>query len=193
MAPASPSIPGSSTWATRRGSTSDRHQPQPPNLRTTEEAERWKRSLIFRPELEAAGHLKETPELARLASSGITTVLATPPGVVFKGRSALVNVTAPPDEPQIGGVGDYRQGVQIVRAPVALHVEFPGNVRGDAYPVSLLGVIAFVRQSFLDAQSSASPPGSRSTTRRSTRSSRRSTAGSRSRSRRTCRARSSGR
>ncbi len=128
-------------------------QPQPPNLRTTEEAERWKRSLIFRPELEAAGHLKETPELARLASSGITAVLATPPGVVFKGRSALVHVTAPPDEPQIGGVGDYRQGVQVVRAPVALHVEFPGNVRGDAYPVSLLGVIAFVRQSFLDAQS----------------------------------------
>ena len=131
-------------------------QPQPPNLRTTEEAERWKRSLIFRPELEAARHLKETPELARLASSGITAVLATPPGVVFKGRSALVHVTTPPDEPQIGGVGDYRQGVQIVRAPVALHVEFPGNVRGDGYPVSLLGVIAFVRQSFLDAQSQKS-------------------------------------
>ena len=104
-------------------------QTQPANLRTTEESERWKRALIFRPELEAASHLKETPELARLASSGITTVLATPPGVVFKGRSALVNVTAPPDEPQIGGVGDYRQGVQVVRAPVALHVEFPGGVR----------------------------------------------------------------
>lgn len=128
------------------------NQTQPANLRTTEEAERWKRGLIFRPELEAASHLKETPELARLATSGITTVLATPPGVVFKGRSALVNVTTPPDEPQIGGVGDYRQGVQVVRAPVALHVEFPGGVRGDAYPVSLLGVIAFVRQSFLDAQ-----------------------------------------
>jgi len=128
------------------------NQLQPAGLRTTDDAERWKRTLIFRPELEAASHVKETPELARLASSGITTVLATPPGVVFKGRSALVNVTAPPDEPQIGGVGDYRQGVQIVRAPVALHVEFPGGVRGDGYPASLLGVIAFVRQSFLDAQ-----------------------------------------
>jgi imidazolonepropionase-like amidohydrolase len=128
------------------------NQSQPTNLRTTEEAERWKRGLIFRPELEAASHLKETPELARLAARGITTVLATPPGVVFKGRSALVNVATPPDEPQIGGVGDYRQGVQVVRAPVALHVEFPSGVRGDAYPVSLLGVIAFVRQSFLDAQ-----------------------------------------
>jgi imidazolonepropionase-like amidohydrolase len=128
------------------------NQSQPTNLRTTEEAERWKRGLIFRPELEAASHLKETPELARLAASGVTTVLATPPGVVFKGRSALVNVATPPDEPQIGGVGDYRQGVQVVRAPVALHVEFPSGVRGDAYPVSLLGVIAFVRQSFLDAQ-----------------------------------------
>ncbi|MDQ3420636.1 MAG: amidohydrolase family protein, partial [Acidobacteriota bacterium] len=36
--------------------------------------------------------------------------------------------------------------------PVALHIEFPGGVGGDAYPVSLLGVISFLRQSFLDAQ-----------------------------------------
>ena len=70
----------------------------------------------------------------------------------MKGQSALVNVTAPVDEPQIGNVGDYRKGLQIVRTPVLLHVEFPGNVRGDSYPVSLLGAIAFVRQSFLDAQ-----------------------------------------
>lgn len=129
------------------------NQPQPPGLRTTEEAERWKRSLIFRPDLQAAEHVKgDAPELSRLASSGITTVLAIPPGVVVKGRSALVNVAGPADEPQIGSVGDYRRGLQIVRTPVALHVEFPGNVRGDGYPVSLLGAIAFVRQSFLDAQ-----------------------------------------
>ena len=30
-------------------------QQQPANLRTTEEAERWKRTLIFHPDLEAAG------------------------------------------------------------------------------------------------------------------------------------------
>jgi imidazolonepropionase-like amidohydrolase len=63
-----------------------------------------------------------------------------------------VNVAAPADEPQIGAVADPRRGLQIVRTPVALHVQFADNVRGDGYPVSLLGSIAFVRQSFLDAQ-----------------------------------------
>jgi imidazolonepropionase-like amidohydrolase len=129
------------------------NQQQPPTTRTTDEAERWKRALIFRPEVMAANHVRgDAPELARLASVGVTTVLATPPGVVVKGQSALVNVAGPADEPQIGGVGDYRRGLQVVRTPVALHVEFASGVRGDAYPVSLLGVISFVRQSFLDAQ-----------------------------------------
>jgi imidazolonepropionase-like amidohydrolase len=123
------------------------------NPRTTEDLERWKRTLIFRPEVEAAGHVRpDSPALARLAASGVTAVLATPPGVIVKGQSALVNVAGPVDEPQIGDVGDYRRGLQVLRAPVALHVDFPGNVRGGAYPVSLLGAIAFVRQSFLDAQ-----------------------------------------
>jgi imidazolonepropionase-like amidohydrolase len=125
---------------------------QPDTLRTTEDVERWKRALIFRPDVEAAKHVRDSADLSRLASYGITSVLATPPGVIVKGRSALVNVVGPVDEPQIGNVGDYRQGLQIVRTPVALHIEFPGNVPGGAYPVSLLGAISFVRQSFLDAQ-----------------------------------------
>jgi hypothetical protein len=126
---------------------------QPDTLRTTEDAERWKRSVIFRPELEAADHMRpDAPELSRLVSTGVTTVLATPPGVIVKGQSALVNVAAPADEPQIGSVAAPRRGLQIVRTPVALHVQFADNVRGDGYPVSLLGAIAFVRQSFLDAQ-----------------------------------------
>jgi imidazolonepropionase-like amidohydrolase len=94
----------------------------------------------------------DSSELSRLAAFGITTVLATPPGQVVKGQSALVNVAGPADEPQIGDVGDHRRGLQIVRTPVALHVEFPDAVAGDGYPVSLVGAIAFVRQSFLDAQ-----------------------------------------
>jgi imidazolonepropionase-like amidohydrolase len=128
-------------------------QNQPDNLRTTEEAERWKRGVIFRPDLEAADHLRaDAVELARLANTGVTSVLATPPGVVIKGQSALVNVVGPADEPQIGAVADVRRGQQIVRTPVALHVEFAPGSRGEGYPVSLLGTIAFVRQSFLDAQ-----------------------------------------
>jgi imidazolonepropionase-like amidohydrolase len=127
----------------------------PPTFRTLEDAERWKRSLILRPDLEAAKVLRpDAPELARLASVGVTSVLATPTAGLFKGQSALVNVTAPTDEPQIGAVADPRRGLQIVRTPVALHVAFatPGGGRGGGYPVSLLGTISFVRQGFLDAQ-----------------------------------------
>jgi imidazolonepropionase-like amidohydrolase len=122
-------------------------------IRSTEEAERAKRRRIFRPDLLTADQVRaDAPELSRLAAVGITSVLSTPTGQVVKGQSALVNVTGPADEPQIGSVGDYRRGLQIVRTPVALHVEFPGTITGDGYPVSLLGAIAFVRQSFMDAQ-----------------------------------------
>jgi imidazolonepropionase-like amidohydrolase len=129
----------------------------PANFRTTEEAERFKRSVILRPELEAAKVLRpDAAELSRLAITGVTTVLATPTSGLFKGQSALVNVTAPVDEPQIGSVADPRRGLQVVRTPVALHVSLAlsggGRGGGGGYPVSLLGSIAFVRQSFLDAQ-----------------------------------------
>lgn len=128
--------------------------PTPPaSFRTTEEAERFRRDAILRADLDAADHVRpDAPELARLASTGVTSVLATPPGGIVKGRSALVNVAAPPDEPQIGALADPRRGQQVVRTPVALHVDFGGRGGGGGYPASLLGSIAFVRQSFLDAQ-----------------------------------------
>jgi imidazolonepropionase-like amidohydrolase len=133
----------------------DAQPPAPPStFRTMEEAERYKRSVILRPDLEAAKVLRpDAPELARYAAAGVTSVLATPTSGLFKGQSALVNVTAPVDEPQIGAVADERRGLQVVRSPVALHVALGGSGgRGGGYPASLLGTIAFVRQSFLDAQ-----------------------------------------
>ena len=91
----------------------------------------------------------EGPELTRLAAAGITSVLATPGGNIFRGQSALVNVVAPPDDPQIGSVADIRRTMTVVEAPVALHVNF--NPGGGPYPASLMGAISFVRQSFMDA------------------------------------------
>ena len=136
----------------------DAAPPVPPaTFRTLEEAERFKRSVILRPDLEAAKILRpDAPELSRLAAAGITTVLATPTAGLFKGQSALINVSAPADEPQIGSVADPRKGLQVVRTPVALHVSLAltggGRGGGGGYPVSLLGSIAFVRQGFLDVQ-----------------------------------------
>jgi imidazolonepropionase-like amidohydrolase len=127
---------------------------QPRDLKTTEELERWKRGNILRPQLEAAEYVKvDAPGMRKLASAGITTVLAAPSGEVIKGRSALVNVSAPEEDPQIGAVADPRRGLVVLKAPFALHVEFTENPQPrGAYPTSLMGSIAFVRQAFLDGQ-----------------------------------------
>ena len=115
-----------------------------------ESLERAKRMSILRPDYQAAEHVRiEGPELVRLAAAGITSVLATPGGNIFRGQSALVNVVAPPDDPQIGSVADIRRTMTVVEAPVALHVNF--NPGGGPYPASLMGAISFVRQSFMDA------------------------------------------
>jgi imidazolonepropionase-like amidohydrolase len=134
----------------------DQAIPQTPeNMRTTAELERWKRLQILKPQTRAADTVRvDDAELTRLASAGITSVLALPSGDVITGQSALVNVAAPPDDPQIGNIVDQRRGLIVVKTPVAVHVSFPNSPRagGNAYPNSLMGVIAFVRQAFLDAQ-----------------------------------------
>lgn len=121
-------------------------------VRNTDEAERAKRAVILRPQILAAEHVRlDAPELARLAAGGITSVLATPPGVLVKGQSALVNVTTPDFDPIVGAIADPRAGLSVLRSPVALHIELQ-RVGGDGFPEALLGGIAFVRQSFIDAQ-----------------------------------------
>jgi imidazolonepropionase-like amidohydrolase len=127
----------------------------PQNVRTTAELERWKRTQILKPQARTADTVRvDDAELTRIAAAGITSVLALPSGDVITGQSALVNVAAPPDDPQIGNVVDQRRGLIVVKTPVMVHVSFPNQPRagGNAYPNSLMGVIAFVRQSFLDAQ-----------------------------------------
>ena len=128
--------------------------PDPRTFRTREELDRWWRANILRADVAAAGYFKvDTPEMMKAASAGITTVLATPGGEVIRGQSALVNVLLPEDDPQIGDIAGTRRGRTIVRTPVALHVTLSGQAgRFRPYPESLMGIIAFARQSFLDAQ-----------------------------------------
>jgi imidazolonepropionase-like amidohydrolase len=137
-------------------SAADQPVPQPPqNMRTTAELERWKRAQILKPQARAADAVKvDDAELTRLAAAGITSALALPSGDVISGQSALVNIVAPPDEPQIGNIVEARRGLIVLRPAVALHVSFPDRPRAaqNGYPESLMGVIAFVRQAFLDAQ-----------------------------------------
>ena len=128
--------------------------PRAENPQTTEDVERVKAHYLLRAQFRAADYVNPgAAALARVAAAGITSVLATPSGDAIRGQSALVNTALPADDPQIGAVADERKGVMVVRTPVALHVTFSERpAGGNAYPNSLMGVIAFVRQSFLDAQ-----------------------------------------
>ncbi len=139
------------------GSAAGIEMPAPPRAetpQTTEEIERAKRALLVRPQLHAAEYINPSAQpLSREASVGITTILATPAGDAIRGQSALVNTALSADAPQVGAVADDRRAQMIVKTPVALHVSFSERpAGGNAYPVSLMGVIAFVRQTFSDAQ-----------------------------------------
>jgi len=127
--------------------------PDPRAGATHEDADRWRRSWILRPDLMAASLVQvDSPDLSKRAVAGITTVLSVPPGEMVRGQSALINVAQPPDDPQIGDIAVPRRGT-VLRSPVALHLAFSnGPSRLGAYPESLMGSIAFVRQAFLDAR-----------------------------------------
>ncbi len=124
------------------------------NPQTTEDSERVKRDTLMRPHLHAADHMNPVAaSLARAAEAGVTAILATPGSDGIRGHSALVLTSIGADLPQIGSLADDRRSPMIVRTPVALHVGIADRpAGGDAYPNSLMGIIAFNRQAFLDAQ-----------------------------------------
>jgi imidazolonepropionase-like amidohydrolase len=78
----------------------------------------------------------EQIEAAR--GAGLTAALTAPREGIFMGQSAVINLAG--ETPQ----------QMIVRSPVALHVGFT-PLRTGAYPGSLLGVFAAIRQMMLDA------------------------------------------
>jgi imidazolonepropionase-like amidohydrolase len=120
---------------------------------TWADADRAKREALLNPDFEAASHVRyEGVEMQRMAAAGITSVLAVPPAGLLRGESALINVTAPPDEDDVSRVAGYRRGAVVVASPVAQHVTFNGRLGGPGYPQALLGGIAFVRQAFYDAK-----------------------------------------
>src|SRR5688500_14907262 len=124
------------------------------NPQTTEEVERVKRDTLLRAHLRAADHMNPSAAaLTKAAEAGITAILATPGSDGIRGQSALVLTSIGADLPQIGALADDRRGAVVVRTPVALHVGVADSpAGGSAYPNSLMGIIAFNRQAFLDAQ-----------------------------------------
>ena len=128
-----------------------------PDSVTWADQEREARARYLHPYVGAASLVElDGDDVRRLAAAGITTALAVPSQGILRGQSALVNLTAPPEPAETSALATYRRGAVVVRSPVAQHVVFaiggPGGGGGGGYPGVLLGVIAFARQSFYDAQ-----------------------------------------
>ncbi len=69
--------------------------------------------------------------------AGFTTVLVAPTRGIFEGQSVLLNLNGEPIGPM------------VLRNGAALHINFTTERGG--YPSSLMGTIAYIRQSFIDA------------------------------------------
>jgi imidazolonepropionase-like amidohydrolase len=70
--------------------------------------------------------------------AGFTTVLVAPARGIFQGQSVLLNLNGEPLLPM------------VLRNGAALHINF--TTERGAYPSSLMGAIAHIRQSFIDAE-----------------------------------------
>lgn len=76
-----------------------------------------------------------------LRELGFTSAIVAPGRGIFRGESALVSLSGRPP------------GASLVRAHLAQHVAFElSNFRDGGYPGSLMGCIALIRQTLLDAQ-----------------------------------------
>jgi imidazolonepropionase-like amidohydrolase len=91
------------------------------------------------PQQDAAQMFLPDPKTAaQLRAAGMTTVLSVPIYGIFRGTSALINL------------GDGPPNRQILRPRVAQHIRLTTSGT-DQYPNSLMGAIALVRQTLLDA------------------------------------------
>jgi len=77
-------------------------------------------------------------KIAKVRQAGVTTVLTIPTSGIFIGQSALINL-----------FGDTAEEM-ILKSPVAMHLGY--QRQSGVYPSTLFGVIAYQRQTFLDAQ-----------------------------------------
>lgn len=93
------------------------------------------------PERRAADYLNLDKKATRkLRDLGFTSALVVPGRGIFRGSSALINLQ------------EADVGTMVVASSVAQHVAFDFYRRDDgAYPNSLMGCIALVRQNYLDA------------------------------------------
>jgi imidazolonepropionase-like amidohydrolase len=93
------------------------------------------------PSIQAADEIKPGgTAIESERSTGVTTALSSPSQGIFAGQSALVNLAG------------EEAAAMVVRTPVALTVQFRTTAGFfGTYPNSLMGTVAFIRQTFYDA------------------------------------------
>jgi imidazolonepropionase-like amidohydrolase len=93
--------------------------------------------------LKAADEISPTDgriETAR--SAGFTTAVIFPTTGIFAGQGAVIDL-----------LSDEKPGAMVVASPVGQYISLTrGGGMGGGFPVSLMGVIAYVRQIYLDAE-----------------------------------------
>ncbi len=127
--------------AMRSGGIKGQAGGQPPHEQQTGEpgARHWNRRV--RPEWSVAERLEPAADdVGSLRALGFTAALAVPDAGIFKGRSALLSLRDGP-----------RRNALVLAADVAQHVGFD-FAYGSEYPGSLMGAIALIRQTLLDAR-----------------------------------------
>jgi len=112
-------------------------EPRRPGTARTTATDPQQKEKAQHPDLMALKLLKpKKAAVSDLHKIGITTVLVAPERGIYAGQSVLLNINGENAEPM------------VIKNPVALHVNFT-TTRGT-YPSSLMGTMAFLRQSFLD-------------------------------------------
>jgi imidazolonepropionase-like amidohydrolase len=76
-------------------------------------------------------------------NAGFTTVISAPKGGIFPGQAAVLDLAG------------ERNGDMVVKSPVALPVAFQSSGSFNNFPRSLMGIVAYVHQVWLDTDWSA--------------------------------------
>lgn len=97
----------------------------------------------LQPEVSVVDLLHDDGDYTAAQAAGFTTALTAPASGIFVGESAVISL-------RDGQVRDI-----LIKSPIAMHIAFQPPRRGRgrrAYPSSLMGVFAALRQMLLDAQ-----------------------------------------
>lgn len=122
-----------------RGQQPAEQQPQQTEVRKTG-AGNWNPNVLSH-KLAVETFAPDPKDAEKLRAQGFTVVLSVPREGIFKGRSVLVTLA------------DGKSPNDVVIKPiVAQHIAFIRAFGRDVYPNSLMGNIALIRQTFLDAQ-----------------------------------------